>query len=41
MGDHQLDVNENGKLSPRAYLNSNADGSEVSVLHTNVDRSEG
>ncbi|RDY07326.1 Brefeldin A-inhibited guanine nucleotide-exchange protein 5, partial [Mucuna pruriens] len=41
MGDRQLDVNSNGKLSPLASSNTNADGVEDSVSQTNVDQSEG
>lgn len=41
VGGHLLDVSDNGKLSPRAYSNTNVDGVEDSVLQTNVDRSEG
>ncbi|KAF7837607.1 brefeldin A-inhibited guanine nucleotide-exchange protein 5-like [Senna tora] len=41
VGGHQLDVNDNGKLSPRAYSNLNVDGVESSGLQLNVDRSEG
>ncbi|XP_019455526.1 PREDICTED: brefeldin A-inhibited guanine nucleotide-exchange protein 5-like isoform X4 [Lupinus angustifolius] len=37
---HQLDVNDNGKLSTRASSNTNADGVEDSVLQMNLDPSE-
>lgn len=39
--DRQLDVNSNGKLSPLASSNTNADGFEDSVSQINVDQSEG
>ncbi|XP_061361482.1 brefeldin A-inhibited guanine nucleotide-exchange protein 5 [Gastrolobium bilobum] len=41
VGDHQLDVNSNGKLSPLASSNTNADGFDDSVSQANVDQSEG
>ncbi|KAL9325769.1 hypothetical protein ACSQ67_006414 [Phaseolus vulgaris] len=41
MADHQLNVNGNGKLSPLASSNTNADEVEDSVPQTNVDQSEG
>lgn len=41
IGDHQLDVNSNEKLSPLASSNTNADGVEDSVSQTIVDQSEG
>lgn len=37
----QLNVNSNGKLSPLASSNTNADEVEDSVSQTNVDQSEG
>lgn len=39
--DHQRDGNNNGKSSPLASSNANADGVEGSVSQTNVDQSEG
>lgn len=39
--DRQLDVNSNGKLSPLASSNTNADGVEDSVSQINVDQYEG
>ncbi|KAK7363367.1 hypothetical protein VNO77_05507 [Canavalia gladiata] len=39
--DRQLDVNSNGKLSPLASSNTNADGIEDSISQTNADQSEG
>lgn len=41
VGDHQHDANSNGKLSPLASSNANADGVEDSVSQTNIDQSEG
>ncbi|KAK7265505.1 hypothetical protein RJT34_33125 [Clitoria ternatea] len=41
VNDRQLDVNSNGKLTPLASSNTNADGVEDSVSQTNVDQSEG
>nr|KYP57779.1 Brefeldin A-inhibited guanine nucleotide-exchange protein 2 [Cajanus cajan] len=41
MGDRQLDVNSNGKLSPLASSNTNADGVEDSGSQANADQSEG
>ena len=41
VGDHQLDVNDNGKLSPLVSSSTNADGVEDSVSLTNVEPSEG
>jgi len=41
VGDHQHDANSNGKLSPLASSNVNADGVEDSVSQTNIDQSEG
>ncbi|KAK7291769.1 hypothetical protein RIF29_07169 [Crotalaria pallida] len=38
---HQLDVNDNGKLSRLASSNTNADGAEGSALKSNLDQSEG
>lgn len=38
---HQLDLNDNGKLSPLTSSNTNADGVEESVLQMNLDQSEG
>lgn len=41
VGDHQLDANSNGKVSPLASSNANADGIEDLITQTNVDQSEG
>ncbi|CAJ2650059.1 brefeldin A-inhibited guanine nucleotide-exchange protein 5 isoform X3 [Trifolium pratense] len=41
VGDHQLDASSNGRLSPLASSNANADGFEDSVSPTNADPSEG
>lgn len=41
VGDHQLDINSNRKLSPLASSNANADGVKDSVSQANVDQSEG
>ncbi|WJX96402.1 Brefeldin A-inhibited guanine nucleotide-exchange protein 5 [Trifolium repens] len=40
VGDHQLDASSNGRLSPLASSNANADGVEDSVSQTNGDQSE-
>lgn len=41
VGDHQLDANSKGKVSPLASSNANADGIEDLITQTNVDQSEG
>ncbi|XP_057747505.1 brefeldin A-inhibited guanine nucleotide-exchange protein 5 [Arachis stenosperma] len=41
VGEHQLDGSDNGRLSPLASPNTNADGVEDSASHTNVEQSEG